>query len=134
MVLRLTRPDVAKSKVPNIVPMILRFLAGGAFVSAFAVLGTSLKPKSFAGLFGASPAIALATLLLTARTDGAGYAATEARSGIIGALAFCGYACCVSRVLANGKTDVKLATYALLTVWLIIAFSFWFILGLGHGS
>jgi hypothetical protein len=39
----------------------LRFLAGGIAVSAFATLGDTLRPKSFAGLFGAAPSIALAT-------------------------------------------------------------------------
>jgi len=43
----------------------LRFLAGGIAVSAFAALGDTLRPKSFAGLFGAAPSIALATLLIT---------------------------------------------------------------------
>jgi hypothetical protein len=33
----------------------VRFIIGGLFVSAFAVLGDILKPKSFAGLFGATP-------------------------------------------------------------------------------
>jgi hypothetical protein len=41
----------------------LRFLAGGIAVSAFATLGDSLRPKSFAGLFGAAPSIALASFL-----------------------------------------------------------------------
>jgi hypothetical protein len=43
----------------------LRFLVGGIAVSAFAALGDTLRPKSFAGLFGAAPSIALATLLIT---------------------------------------------------------------------
>ena len=42
----------------------LRFLAGGIAVSAFAALGDTLHPKSFAGLFGAAPSIAFATLLI----------------------------------------------------------------------
>jgi len=37
----------------------LRFLAGGIAASAFAALGDTLRPKSFAGLFGAAPSIAL---------------------------------------------------------------------------
>ena len=37
----------------------LRFLAGGIAVSAFAALGDTLRPKSFAGLFAAAPSIAL---------------------------------------------------------------------------
>jgi hypothetical protein len=34
---------------------LVRFLAGGTVVSAFAMLGDILRPKSFAGLFGAAP-------------------------------------------------------------------------------
>jgi hypothetical protein len=49
----------------------LRFLAGGIAVSAFAALADTLRPKSFAGLFGAAPSIALATLLITLSHNGA---------------------------------------------------------------
>src|ERR1700692_4182192 len=63
----------------------LRFLAGGIAVSAFAVLGDTLRPKSFAGLFGAAPSIALATLLITLSQKGAPFAAVEGRSMIVGA-------------------------------------------------
>jgi hypothetical protein len=35
--------------------ILIRFLIGGAVVSVFAILGDLLKPKSFAGLFGAAP-------------------------------------------------------------------------------
>ena len=41
---------------------LFRFLMGGMIVSLFASLGDVLKPKSFAGLFGAAPSVALATL------------------------------------------------------------------------
>ena len=41
---------------------VIRFLAGGVVVSAFAMLGDLLRPKSFAGLFGAAPSVALTTL------------------------------------------------------------------------
>jgi hypothetical protein len=43
---------------------LLRFIAGGVAVSAFAAFGDAVRPKSFAGLFGAAPSIALATLLM----------------------------------------------------------------------
>jgi sulfite exporter TauE/SafE len=64
------------------------FVIGGIVVSAFAALGDVLKPKSFAGLFGAVPSIALATLGLTIAANGKMHAATEARSMIAGALVF----------------------------------------------
>jgi hypothetical protein len=46
-----------------------RFLVGGAVVSVFAIVGDRLKPKSFAGLFGAAPSVALSTLGLTGRRE-----------------------------------------------------------------
>jgi hypothetical protein len=67
----------------------LRFLAGGIAVSAFAALGDSLRPKSLAGLFGAGPSIALATLLITLSHKGSPFAATEARSMVVGGLSAC---------------------------------------------
>jgi hypothetical protein len=65
--------------------ILIRFLAGGSIVTLFAVLGDLFKPKSFAGLFGAAPSVALATLSLTIVTEGPRYASIEARSMIAGA-------------------------------------------------
>ena len=62
----------------------LRFLAGGIAVSAFTALGDTLRPKSFAGLFGAAASIALATLLITLSQKGAPFVAMESRSMIVG--------------------------------------------------
>ena len=42
--------------------LMFRFLIGGALVSAFALAGDAARLKSFAGLLGAGPSIALATL------------------------------------------------------------------------
>ena len=50
--------------------ILARFIIGGMIVSAFAIIGDVLKPKSFAGLFGAAPSVALATLAITAVSDG----------------------------------------------------------------
>jgi hypothetical protein len=58
----------------------VRFVIGGVVISFFAVMGDVLKPKSFAGLFGAAPSVALATLGLTICADGKLFAAREARS------------------------------------------------------
>ena len=68
---------------------LLRFIAGGVVVSAFAVLGDILRPKSFAGLFGAAPSIAIATLLITVSQKGAPFAALEGRSMIVGGFRAC---------------------------------------------
>ena len=68
--------------------LVVRFFVGGALVALFALIGDVLKPKGFAGLFGAAPSVALATLGLTIATDGKLYAAMEARSMVAGAAAF----------------------------------------------
>ena len=65
---------------------VVRFLVGGVVVSAFAMLGDVLRPKSFAGLFGAAPSVALATLGIAVYRHGAGYAAQQTWAMTAGAL------------------------------------------------
>ena len=100
----------------------LRFLAGGIAVSAFATLGDTLRPKSFAGLFGAAPSIALATLLLTLSQKGAPFAATEGRSMIVGAFALAAYSWTVCVLLKKFLLSSWAAAIAALPVWFAVAF------------
>ncbi|MGH9683644.1 MAG: DUF3147 family protein [Candidatus Acidiferrales bacterium] len=106
---------------------LLRILIGGLVVSAFAVLGDLFKPKSFAGLFGAAPSVALATLVLTISKNGKVYAAKEAHSMMAGAIAFCVYASCASWLMMRRKLPALAVTSALVAVWLAAAFGLWFI-------
>ena len=99
----------------------LRFLAGGIAVSAFAALADSLRPKSFAGLFGAAPSIALATLLITLSQMGAPFAAMEGRSMIIGAFALAAYSWTVCVLLKKFLLSSWNATMAALVVWFFVA-------------
>jgi hypothetical protein len=106
--------------------LLIRFVVGGLVVSTFALLGDVLKPKSFAGLFGAAPSVALATIGLTVMKEGKPYAALEARSMIIGAIAFLVYACFVSRVMMRGTSPaLPVATLSLL-LWIAGAFGLWY--------
>jgi hypothetical protein len=95
---------------------LVRFIIGGAIVSAFAIIGDVLKPKSFAGLFGAAPSVALATLALTVMSDGTSYAATEGRSMMAGAIAFFVYASLVSHIMMRYKFRTILVTLCLVSV------------------
>ncbi len=99
----------------------LRFLASGIAVSVFATLGDSLRPKSFAGLFGAAPSIALATLLITLSHKGAPFAAVEGRSMIVGAFALAAYSWVVCVLLKKFLLSSWTATMAALVVWFVIA-------------
>lgn len=105
--------------------ILIRFLVGGLVVSAFAVLGDFFKPKSFAGLFGAAPSVALATLSLTVATEGAPYAATEARSMLAGAVAFFAYASCVSWAMMRYQLKALAVTICFIPLWVAVAFGAW---------
>jgi hypothetical protein len=106
--------------------ILLRMVLGGTLVSAFALLGDIFKPKRFAGLFGAAPSVALATLALTAETEGTLYAAMEARSMIGGAIAFFVYSSCVCWLMFRYKCPALLVTLLLMPVWIVTAFGIWF--------
>ncbi len=106
--------------------IVLRVIVGGTVVSAFALLGDLLKPKSFAGLFGAAPSVALATLVLTVMKDGKSYAGTEARSMILGAVAFSFYAYVVGRLLIRRRLPVLPTTSLAMAVWFGSAFGLWY--------
>jgi hypothetical protein len=104
---------------------IFRFTVGGLIVSLFAALGGVLRPKSFAGLFGAAPSAALATLGLTIFTEGNRYAATEARSMIIGAMALFIYSCATIRIIMKYKWRAAPAAISALAAWLICTVEGW---------
>ena len=107
--------------------LVFRFIVGGLVVSFFAVVGDALKPKSFAGLFGAAPSVALATLALTVFSNGKDYAAVEARSMIIGAVAFLVYCCVCMRIMAHQHLSAATVTISALALWLACAVGGWFI-------
>jgi hypothetical protein len=104
--------------------LLMRFVIGGLLVSAFAVVGDLFKPKSFGGLFGAAPSVALATLALTIAKNGRSYAAIEARSMLAGAAALFAYAIVVSRLLMR-HISAFTATVASVPVWFTTAFLCW---------
>ncbi len=98
---------------------------GGLFVTVFACLGDVVKPKSFAGLFGAAPSVALASLILTSEVKGKSYAALEGRSMVAGAISFLLYSLAVCFVLTRWKVRALTATLALLPLWFVAAFGIW---------
>lgn len=100
---------------------VIRFFAGGVLVSLFAVVGDVLRPKSFAGLFGAAPSVALATLALAFWKHGGGYVSTEGRSMILGGVALGIYSFVVCQLLIRLRCSALTATLAATAVWLVVA-------------
>jgi len=108
-----------------LIEIVIRFIIGGLVVSAFAVLGEVLKPKSFAGIFGAAPSVALATLGLTFFTHGGSYAGIEGRSMIAGAIALGIYGLLIGWLIVKRKSGVVLTTSASVLVWFAVALGVW---------
>ena len=110
---------------------LLRFVVGGIVVSTFAMLGDVLRPKSFAGLFGAAPSVALATLGIAVYQHGAGYAALQTHSMMAGAMALGIYSVVVCHLLIRAGLRAAPATLLSLVVWMIVAVG---LLTLGGGQ
>lgn len=108
--------------------LVLRFVIGGVIVSVFALVGDLFLPKSFAGLFGAAPSVALATLGLTLLKDGRSYTAMECRSMIVGAVALMIYALVASWLLFRSHVPALRATLVTMPAWFLIAFAGWALL------
>lgn len=102
-----------------------RFLIGGIAVSIFATLGGLFKPTSFAGLFGAAPSVALATLALAISKDGRAFGAAECRSMMAGAAGLCLYSIFVSQLLARFRLSALMATVAAMPLWFLTALGLW---------
>ena len=96
---------------------LIRFVVGGLTVSVFALAGDLLKPKSFAGLFGAAPAVAIASLSLAIATHGHSYASLECRSMLAGAIALGLYSALVRFLLLQRRIAPLPATLCSMLAW-----------------
>src|SRR4029078_13632601 len=97
--------------------------------SAFAILGDILRPKSFAGLFGAAPSVALATLGVAIYQHGAAYSSAQSLSMMAGAVALAVYGVVVCHLLVRARLRALPATLLSLLVWLTVAFGLWALAG-----
>jgi hypothetical protein len=91
---------------------------GGLFVALFAVLGEMLQPKRFAGIFGASPAVALANLLVIALVKGDASARYAATGMIAGAVAL--VVACAAAIPAVRRWGALRGSTVLWAVWILI--------------
>ncbi|HEX5324595.1 MAG TPA: hypothetical protein VFW40_12470 [Capsulimonadaceae bacterium] len=105
--------------------LIIRFFVGGLVVSIFSLLGDLFRPKSFSGLFGAAPSIALATLGLSIAKHGGVYAAVEGRSMVAGAVALWAYSAFGSWLGMRWHWHALASAILAYVVWLGVAFGLW---------
>ena len=105
--------------------LVIRFTIGGFVVSLFSLISDIFKPKTFAGLFGAAPSVALASLSLTVLKQSKPIAVTEARSMIVGAVALLIYASVVSYLVLKFRLPVVWVSLASLVLWVAAAAGLW---------
>ena len=90
-------------------------------MSVFAALGGLFEPKRFGGMTAAAPSTALATLTLAFARHGTSYAGIEARSMILGAIAFFVHAGATIAVVEREPIPIWLGAIAGWVVWFIMA-------------
>jgi hypothetical protein len=108
---------------------LIRFVAGGLMVSAFAAVGDVVRPKSFAGLFGAAPSIAIVTLVIALFKQGPLDVSIEGRSMILGAIALATYSLVSCQLLKRWQFSGLISTLLSTVVWFAVAFGlYWLVL------
>lgn len=103
----------------DVVVIVVKALLGGTLVALFAVIGHVLRPKWFAGLFGAAPSVAIASLAVTVVDKGHHDASVAAFGMLFGAAGFVAYSACVRPLLAHAHAAV--ATSLCCVVWVAVA-------------
>ena len=100
----------------------IRFLLGGLIVSVFSLIGDVWKPKTFSGLFGAAPSVALVSLAFAFRQHGAHEATMLGRSMVLGAIAMCVYAAACVVASARARWPVWVSALSAWITWFAVAF------------
>jgi uncharacterized membrane protein (GlpM family) len=105
--------------VGDIVVLAVKGCLGGAFVVAFSVLSEGLRPKSFAGLFGAAPSIALGALTVTAVTRSTAAGRDQSLAMIVGAVAMILY--CAAAIPCVDRLGALRGSVAAIAIWFAVA-------------
>ena len=95
----------------------IKALLGGTVVTVFAVVGPLLRPKWFAGLFGAAPSVAVASLAITVVDKGRHDAALAGYAMLYGAAGFVAFSIYVLPLLT--KVHAVAATSVSCLVWIL---------------
>jgi len=99
----------------------LRFVIGGAIVSVFAAVAQVVRPRTFSGLFGAAPSVAIATLALAFARQGSEVVAIEARWMLVGTAAMLASCSICVPLCRASRVPIWLSALAAWLVWLVVA-------------
>src|SRR5262249_48254660 len=104
-----------------------RFILGGILVSIFAAVGEIFTPKTFAGMFGAAPSVALATLGLAFAREGPVFVAAECQTMALGAVGLAVYCAACAAIVRQTALPVWLGAGSCWLVWLTTALGLWWL-------
>jgi uncharacterized membrane protein (GlpM family) len=111
----------------------VRFLLGAVVVSSFSALGEVWRPRTFAGLFGAAPSVALVSLAVVLQEHGAREAVLEATTMVLGSVAMVVYASACVVATRRARVPVWAGVGLAWTVWLATAFALFAMFRVGGG-
>ena len=101
--------------------LLFRFLLGGALVSLFAGFGTAFRPKTFAGLFGSAPPVALVSLGIALYEHGPAHVRQLSFSMAIGAVGLFAYSACCLVLIRSPKVPVAVGAVVSWLAWALVA-------------
>ncbi len=99
--------------------VVLKAVAGGLLVCAFALVGEVTGPRRFSGLFCAAPSVAIASLAVTQLAKGASDVKLAGLGMIAGGVAFVAYT--VATAPAVRRFGALVGTSASVFVWVTVA-------------
>jgi uncharacterized protein DUF3147 len=103
--------------------LVVKALAAGTLVCAFAAIGELLRPRGLAGIFAAAPSVALASLAVTVVATGAGSAASQATAMVAGAAAL--FTCCLAGIESVKRFGALRGSIAATVPWFAVAIALW---------
>lgn len=112
-------PDGYPPMVNTLLLLAVRAVVGGALVVAFALVGEVVKPKRFAGVFGAAPSVALANLALVAGLEGIHKAGVQSRGMIAGGVAM--VVACAVGVWSVRRLGALRGAAVMCAAWVLVA-------------
>jgi hypothetical protein len=99
--------------------ILLKGLIAGTLVVVFALISAAVGPKSFAGIFGAAPSIALASLTITVLHSGVAAGRMQSYSMIFAAFAMVAY--CVTAVITVDRYGALRGSVLAYGSWVAVA-------------
>lgn len=117
------KPAGTTKRVSDIWQLVLKALASGLLVVVFSLIAEAVRPRSFAGLFGAAPSIAIVSLILVETSKGAQAVREQSVAMMFGALTLAVY--CVVATDAVDRFGGLRGSIAVFVAWFAVAGASW---------